>query len=86
MYQLSLHAIRRIKERNLRVEWLLAALDGREARQADGNLFLVDPASRCALVINPRSRTVITALRLRPSRYKRLFSQRGKRKSYSRHS
>ena len=78
MYQLSLHAVRRIKERKLRTEWLLAALDGKQAHMPDGTLILVDPATRCALFVAPNSRIVVTAMKLRPAHYRRIFSRRRK--------
>lgn len=78
MYQLSIHAIHRIKERRLKIEWLLAALDGKEARMSDGTVFLVDPASRCALIIARDGCTIVTVVRMRPARYKRMFSKRRK--------
>lgn len=76
MYQLTLHAQQRIKQRRLRVKWLLAALDGKRARQGDGTIMLCDPDSRCALVIDPKTNLIITALKLRPSKFKRIFARR----------
>lgn len=76
MYQLSNHAIQRIEQRRLRPEWLVAALDGKRAWQKDGTLVFCDPKTRCALVINPKTMLVITALRLRPAKFKRIYSRR----------
>ena len=76
MYQLSLHAMQRIEQRKLRPEWLLAALEGVQAQQDDGTVMYCDPDSRCALVIDPNSRLVITALKLRPAKFKRIYSRR----------
>ena len=45
-YQLSMHAIQRIEQRRLRPEWLVAALDGKQARQNDGTVIFCDPESR----------------------------------------
>ena len=75
-YRLSVHAMRRIEQRRLCPEWLVAALDGVSARQDDGTVIYCDPASRCALVIEPKSRLVITALRLRPAKFRRIYSRR----------
>lgn len=75
-YQLSMHAIQRIEQRRLRPEWLVAALDGKRARQNDGTVIFCDPESRCALVIDPTRMLVITALRLRPARFRRIYSRR----------
>lgn len=76
MYLLSRHAQHRIKQRRLKVEWLLAALDGKVATQVDGTLIFCDPETRCALVIKPSSRLVVTAMRLRPSKFKRIYKRR----------
>jgi hypothetical protein len=76
MFQLSMHAINRIRERRLRVEWLLAALDGKRKRQSDGTILCCDPVSRCAMVIDPKQMLIITALSLRPSKFKRIYSRR----------
>lgn len=78
MYRLSHHAQQRIKERHLHVRWLLAALDGKRARLPDGTLVLCDPVSRCALYINEQRMLIITAMRLQPSKYKRIYSARRK--------
>lgn len=76
MYTLSHHAQQRIKQRNLRVRWLLAALDGKRARLEDGTLVLCDPVSRCALYISERDNLVITAMCLNPHKYRRLYMRR----------
>lgn len=77
-YRISAHAKRRIRQRRLRVEWLLAALDGKRARLIDGTLVLCDPVSRCAIYINEQRMLIITAMRLHPSKYKRIYSARRK--------
>lgn len=74
-YQLSLHAIQRIEQRRLRAEWLVAALEGVSARQRDGTIIYCDPTSRCALVINPKTMLVVTALKLRPAKFRRIYSR-----------
>lgn len=76
IYQLSLHAMQRIEQRRLRPEWLVAALDGKRAQQNDGTILFCDPSTRCALVIDPKSRLVITALKLRPAKFRRIYSRR----------
>lgn len=76
LYQLSDHAIQRIKQRKLRIEWLLAALDGERVVQGNGTVMLCDPATRCTLIVDPNRNLIITALRLRPAKYKRIFSRR----------
>lgn len=81
-YQLSVHAIRRIEQRRLRPEWLVAALDGKRAQQGDGTIILCDPETRCALVIDPKTLLVITALKLRPAKFRRIYS--GSRSYYGR--
>jgi len=74
-YQLSMHAIQRIEQRRLRAEWLVAALEGKQARQGDGTIICCDPETRCALVIDPKSKLVITALKLRPAKFRRIYSR-----------
>lgn len=76
MYRLSYHATQRIKQRRLQAEWLLAALEGRLYVQPDGLHLLYDPSSRCALIVDPQSKVIITALRLKPAHAKRIFSAR----------
>lgn len=82
MYKLSLHARRRIEQRNLTVEELLAALNGRQIIQRSGTVLFCDPLTRCAVVIDLKAMAVVTALRLKPSKYRRLFSEGKRRKNY----
>ncbi len=76
MYRLSAHAQRRIRQRRLRVEWLLAALEGKQRRQIDGTVMFCDPVTHVALVIDLQRMLIITAIRLRPAKYKRIYSGR----------
>lgn len=75
MFRLSRHAQRRIRQRKIRVEWLLAALEGERSKQRKGGVFLLgDPASRCALVIDLKfGGIVVTVIKLSPRKYRRLF-------------
>jgi hypothetical protein len=77
VYRITAHARQRIRERRLPIEWLVAALDGRCYPYASGLLLLCDPRSRCAVVVNPENGNIVTAIRLKPAAYKRMFS-RGK--------
>lgn len=74
MYRLTLHAARRIKQRRLTVEELLAALEGRRFLQRNGLTVFCDPVSRCALLIDLKTGSVVTALRFRRSKFRRIFS------------
>lgn len=75
MYRLSRHAAHRIKRRRLRVEWLLAALNGRRFRQRDGYVFLCDPQTRCTLVVAPEARLIVTAFKMDRETYRRMFER-----------
>jgi hypothetical protein len=82
MYRLTHHAQRRIKKRRLRVEWLLAALDGRKRSLSDGTMLFCDPKSRCALVIRREQMLVVTAFRISESRFRKIFNRRKRWPSY----
>jgi len=75
-YRLTKHAQRRIKERRLKVEWLLAALDGRKCSQRDGTMLFCDPKSRCALIIVREEMLIVTAVRISERRFKKLFGRK----------
>lgn len=75
-YRLSAHAQARIKERRIPVEWLLSALEGRVARLPDQTLIFCDRASRCALVVNPEARVIITVYRMKRKQVKRVYSNK----------
>jgi hypothetical protein len=76
MYQLTIHATQRIRERRLKVPWLLAALDGRKRSLPNGTMLYVDPKTRCALIINREMMIIVTALRLSHRRFKKIFQRR----------
>ena len=76
MYRLSEHAQERIRRRHLRPQDLVAALDGLEATRYDGTLLLCDARSLCTLIINPHDRIVITAFRMKPVKFRRIFRNR----------
>lgn len=76
-YRLTGHAMRRIKERDMCPLALLAALEtGREYEQPKGLVLRYDAHSRYAVVVNPATRTVVTAFRLRKGQLKRQYSRR----------
>lgn len=68
-YRITLHAQQRIAQRRFKVEELLAALEGKRVRLADGLIVHCDPISRVALVIDPKTNMVVTALRLKRGKY-----------------
>lgn len=78
MYRLSHHAIQRIHQRQLPVEWLVAALDGERFAYKHGTVILCDVATRCAVVIEPENRVILTAFLLRPNKFRQLFKRRKK--------
>lgn len=79
-YRISYHAAQRIESRRFTVEELLAALEGRQVRLADGLVVHFDPISRVALVIDPAKGTVVTALRLKRGKYGRICSSNRQQK------
>lgn len=74
-YRLSAHAQQRIRQRNIPVEWLLAAMDGRAAEQVDGTVIMYDRCSRCALIVNPEAMVIVTVFRLKRKQIKQIFSK-----------
>jgi hypothetical protein len=62
----------RIAQRDLRVEELLAALEGRAMRQQDRTIFY-DRGSRCVVVV--KGDVVLTAYRTRRGEVKRTFGR-----------
>lgn len=82
MYRLTFHAWQRIRDRNIAVEDCLAALEGRRIQRMNGLLILCDPASHVALIVEPTKRLILTAVRYRPARYRRIFSTARKAKHH----
>ena len=76
MYRLSDHARERIRRRRLHAEDLVAALDGLEATRYDGTLLLCDARSLCTLIVNPHNATILTAYKMKPVKFRRIFSAR----------
>ena len=76
MYRLSEHARERIRRRRLHAEDLVAALDGLEATRYDGTLLLCDALSLCTLIVNPHNATILTAYKMKPVKFRRIFSAR----------
>lgn len=77
MYRLTNHAKRRIREREMCPLALLAALEeGREYEQTRGLVLRYDAASRYAVVLNPATRVVLTAFRMKKGQLKRQYSRR----------
>lgn len=79
MYQISLHALRRIKQRRLKAEWLVAALEGKKRSLPDGTMIFADVKSRCALIIIRERMLIVTAMRLSERRFKKIFKRRKQR-------
>lgn len=75
MYMLSTHAQKRIRRRHLRADDLAAALDGYDYARPDGTLLFCDPRSRCTVLVNPHRYIVITAFKMKPSKFRRLFGR-----------
>jgi hypothetical protein len=76
MYRLSEHARERIRRRHLRPQDLVAALDGLEATRYDGTLLLCDARSLCTLIVNPHNATILTAYKMKPVKFRRIFRNR----------
>ncbi len=76
MYTLTVHAMMRIKQRNISDAELSAALGGRVFYFQHGTWIHFDPASRCALIFNPSTRQIVTAFRLKKKQVKRWCSRR----------
>ena len=60
----------------LRPQDLVAALDGLEATRYDGTLLLCDARSLCTLIVNPHNATILTAYKMKPVKFRRIFSKR----------
>ena len=75
MYTLTYHAYSRIQERQLSAEELAVAVMGRRIVQYDGRELIYDPRTRCAVVIDPYSMTILTAFRLKKKQIKRYCSR-----------
>lgn len=71
MYRLSHHAYRRIKQRSLPIDGLLAAMEGIRYVLPDGTIVLCDSISHCALILDPNEQVVLSAFRLRRKNRKR---------------
>jgi hypothetical protein len=76
MYRLSDHARERSRRRHLRPQDLVAALDGLEATRYDGTLLLCDARSLCTLIVNPHNATILTAYKMKPVKFRRIFRNR----------
>ncbi len=80
-YRLTGHAKRRIEKRQLCPLTILATLEsGREFKLLKGLVLRYDAHSRYAVVLNPTTRTIVTAFRMRKGQLKRRFSRRNGQK------
>lgn len=75
MYNLTHHAYSRIQERQLTAEELAVAVTGRRIVQYDGRELVYDPHTRCAVIVDPYSMTILTAFRLKKKQIKRYCSR-----------
>lgn len=75
MYTLTYHAAMRIQERQLSAEEMVVAVEGRRIVQYDGRELIYDPRTRCAVVVDPYSMTILTAFRLKKKQIKRYCSR-----------
>lgn len=71
-YLLTHHARRRIQQRGIAVEEVLAALEGRRVPRGR-KILHYDRHSRCGLIVEPRDRAIVTVYRLTRSQAKRLL-------------
>ena len=70
-YRITHHARRRMAQRNIAVEEVLAALNGRRVPRGR-KILHYDRHSRCGLVVQPHERVIVTVMRLTKRQAKRL--------------